>query len=52
VKNLVIAKRYAKALFNLAAGEGQAERYGQELTELVHLLRQLPDLADALDIPL
>ena len=52
MKNLVIAKRYAKALFNLAAGEGRAERYGQELTELVHLLRQLPDLADALNNPL
>jgi F-type H+-transporting ATPase subunit delta len=52
VKNLVIAKRYAKALFNLAKGEGQIEQYGQELSEFVRLLDQLPDLADAIQNPL
>ena len=52
MRNLVIAKRYAKALFNLALEEGQVEQYGQELGEFVRLLRDLPDLADAVQNPL
>ncbi len=52
MKNLVIAKRYAKALFNLAKDEGQIEQYGQELDGFVQLLGQLPDLANAIQNPL
>lgn len=52
MKNLVIAKRYAKALFNLAQEQGQIEQYGQELNEFVRLFGELPDLADAVQNPL
>jgi F-type H+-transporting ATPase subunit delta len=52
VKNLVIAKRYAKALFNLAVKDKLVDQYGQELEAFVQLMAQLPDLADALRNPL
>ncbi len=52
MKNLVIAKRYAKALFNLAQEEGMIEHYGQELDGFVQLLKQHPDLANAIQNPL
>lgn len=52
MKNLIIAKKYAKALFNLALGEGQVEQYGQELDALVKLLTETPVLSDALRNPL
>ncbi len=52
MKNLVIAKRYAKALFGLAVQDGKIEQYGQELDGFVQLMAQLPDLADALRNPL
>jgi F-type H+-transporting ATPase subunit delta len=39
-------------LFNLAKEEGKIEQYGQELSEFVQLLLQLPDLADAIQNPL
>lgn len=52
MKNLVIAKRYAKALFNLALEQGQVEQYRQELDDFVRLLNELPELADAIENPL
>jgi F-type H+-transporting ATPase subunit delta len=52
VRNLVIAKRYAKALFNLALAGGTIEQFGQELDDFVKLLRELPDLADGIQNPL
>jgi len=52
VKNLVIAKRYAKAMFSLALQDGKIEQYGQELDAFVQLMTQLPELADALRNPL
>jgi F-type H+-transporting ATPase subunit delta len=52
VKNLVIAKRYAKALFTLAIQDGKIEQYGEELGAFVQLMTQLPELADALRNPL
>ena len=52
MKNLIIAKRYARALFNLALKEGQIEQYGQELDGFVQLLKQFPDVADAIQNPL
>jgi len=52
VKNLVIAKRYSRALFNLAE-EGKAiEQYGVELDGFCELLSELPDLGNALRNPL
>jgi len=52
VKNLVIAKRYAKALFNLAQEDGKVEQYGEELDGFVRLSAELPDLANAIQNPL
>jgi F-type H+-transporting ATPase subunit delta len=52
VKNLIIAKRYAKALFNIALEDQQIEQYEQEMSDFVRLLDQLPDLADAIQNPL
>jgi len=52
VKNLVIAKRYAKALFNLAQEDGKVEQYGEELDGFIRLSGQLPDLANAIQNPL
>jgi F-type H+-transporting ATPase subunit delta len=52
VKNLVIAKRYAKALFNLAQQMKGVEQYGRELDEFVKLLGELPNLADGIQNPL
>jgi F-type H+-transporting ATPase subunit delta len=52
VKNLVIAKRYAKALFNLAQEDGKVEQYGEELDGFIRLSAELPDLANAIQNPL
>lgn len=52
MKNLIIAKRYSKALFNLGLEAGLVEQYGQELQAFVKLLQDLPDLADAVQNPL
>lgn len=52
MKNLIIAKRYAKALFNLAEGDGKVEQYGQELDGFVRLSGELPELANAIQNPL
>ncbi|MGV8073644.1 MAG: ATP synthase F1 subunit delta [Syntrophobacteraceae bacterium] len=52
MRNLVIAKRYAKALFNLALEQKQVAQYGQELDAFLGLLHDLPDLADRLQNPL
>lgn len=52
MKNLVIAKRYAKALFNLALEGGQVEQYCQELDGFAGLLKEVPSVADAIQNPL
>ncbi|NLI80236.1 MAG: F0F1 ATP synthase subunit delta [Deltaproteobacteria bacterium] len=52
MKNLIIAKKYAKALFNLALGEGKVDQYGEELDALAKLMQEMPDLSDALRNPL
>lgn len=52
MKNLVIAKRYSKALFDLAEDGGWIGQYGQELDEFVQLLKDFPDFTDALQNPL
>ena len=51
MKNLIIAKRYAKALFNLAREDGKIEQYGEELAGLVQLFEADPELADAIQSP-
>jgi len=52
VKNQVIAKRYSRALFNLAQ-EGEAiEQYGIELDGFNQVLKDIPDLGSALRNPL
>ncbi|MCE5244422.1 MAG: ATP synthase F1 subunit delta [Syntrophobacteraceae bacterium] len=52
MKNLVIAKRYAKALFNLALDGGWVGQYGRELDDFVRLLKDFPELAEAIQNPL
>jgi len=52
VKNLVIAKRYAKALFNLALEGGWIGQYGREVQDFARLLKENPQLADAVQNPL
>ncbi len=52
MKNQIIAKRYAKALFNLAVEGGWIGQYGREVEAFAQLLGQNPDLADAVQNPL
>ncbi len=52
MKNQVIAKRYSKALFNLAEEEKAIERYGAELGGFIELVKTLPELGNALRNPL
>ncbi len=52
MKNQVIAKRYSRALFNLAEEEKAIEQYGVELDGFLGVLKQLPDLGNALRNPL
>ena len=52
MKNLVIAKRYAKAIFEIALEEGRLEEYGQELVDLVTLFEQVPDFEKILATPI
>ncbi len=47
-----VARRYAKALFELAAPSGQAEEVGANLADLMALLDQSPDLHGVLVHPL
>ena len=52
MKNQVVAKRYSRALFNLALEEKAVERYAGELDSFNQVLKNLPDLEDALRNPL
>ncbi len=52
MKNQVIAKRYAKALFTLAREKKAIERYATELDGFSGVLKDLPDLENALRNPL
>jgi F-type H+-transporting ATPase subunit delta len=52
VKNQVIAKRYSRALFNLAREEKAIEQYGIELDGFNQVLQDIPDLGSALRNPL
>jgi F-type H+-transporting ATPase subunit delta len=52
VKNQVLAKRYSRALFNLALEQKAIEEYGAELDGFNQVLRDLPDLGNAIRNPL
>jgi len=52
VKNLSIARRYAKALLLIGKEDGKAETYREELDGLTKLLAGQPDLERAINNPL
>ena len=52
MKNQVIAKRYARALFNLADEAQAIEQYGTELGGFAEVLVEFPDLGNLLRNPL
>jgi F-type H+-transporting ATPase subunit delta len=52
VKNLSIARRYAKALLLIGKEDGKAETYREELDGLSKLLASQPDLERAINNPL
>jgi len=52
VKNLSIARRYAKALLLIGKEDGQAEAYRKELDGLAQLVAGEPDLGRAINNPL
>lgn len=52
MKNLAIARRYAKALLLIGKEDGQTEQYRQELAGLVELVAGDKQLAEALSNPL
>ena len=49
--NSIVAKRYAKALLELGRDDGNFEKYGQELTAMVGLLDESPELEQVLSNP-
>ncbi len=52
MKNLAIARRYAKALLLIGKEDGQTEQYRQELGGLAQLMTEQKALADAITNPL
>ena len=52
MKNLSIARRYAKALLLIGKEDGQAETYREELEGLCQLIAGEPDLGKAINNPL
>ena len=52
MKNLKIARRYAKALLLIGAEDGRVEDYGTELSSFVKLLSANPELANAVENPI
>jgi F-type H+-transporting ATPase subunit delta len=52
VKNLAIARRYAKALLLIGKEDGQTEQYRQELESIANLMEQERELADTIANPL
>jgi len=51
VTNSIVAKRYAKALLELGRDDGNFEKYGQELTDMVGILDESPELEQVLSNP-
>ena len=52
MKNLAIARRYAKALLLIGKEDGQTEKYREELAGLAQLMEQEKALADTIVNPL
>ncbi|MEJ2657768.1 MAG: ATP synthase F1 subunit delta [Desulfobacterales bacterium] len=52
MKNLTIARRYAKALLIIGKEDGQAETYGKELDEFAKMISKEKELAQAIVNPL
>ncbi|MDZ7640472.1 MAG: F0F1 ATP synthase subunit delta [Desulfurivibrio sp.] len=52
MKNTVLAKRYAKALFAVGKEDGSYAAYAESLNELAELFTGNPEVADALTNPL
>jgi F-type H+-transporting ATPase subunit delta len=52
VRNLAIARRYAKALMLIGKEDGQAEHYREELSGLTRLMAKEKQLADTISNPL
>jgi F-type H+-transporting ATPase subunit delta len=52
VKNTIVAKRYAKALFAVGLEENGLDVYGEALATLAGLLASQPEVMDALSNPL
>jgi F-type H+-transporting ATPase subunit delta len=52
VKNLTIARRYAKALLIIGKEDGQAENYGEELDGFAKLMAKEKELEQAITNPL
>jgi F-type H+-transporting ATPase subunit delta len=52
VKNLAIARRYAKALLLIGKEDGQAEHYRKELDGVARMLAEQKQLADTIANPL
>jgi F-type H+-transporting ATPase subunit delta len=52
VKNLAVARRYAKALILIGKEDGHAERYRKELNGVVRMLAEQKQLADTIANPL
>jgi len=52
VKNLVVARRYAKALLVIGKEDGQAETYREELEGVAGLMKQEKELEQAICNPL
>lgn len=52
MKNTVLAKRYAKALFAVGKEDGAFAGYAEVLNEMARLYREQPEVVDALTNPL
>ena len=52
MKQTILAKRYAKALFAVGKEEGQNDEYSQLLSEFAELIDAQPEVIDALTNPL
>jgi F-type H+-transporting ATPase subunit delta len=52
VKNLAIARRYAKALLLIGKEDGQTEQYRKELDGVANIMAQQKELADTVANPL
>lgn len=49
--NLIVAKRYARALLDLGKEDGNFEQYGEQLAQWVELLDESPELETVLSNP-